>query len=174
MTLFDEFNPEIFQKLFCDNHNHHIIKNLYIEKNKTISNEMDKDFAQANNYTEFIRHRSSILYYIQECYKLLNIEHSYVEVDTISINDISKLKDFVVKNKKDIQIAFNMTCSRDVDIIKNIYSKWSNANFKTIYKDKLKKKLSHYQIKEPEINKNLYDKLKLQNKSFELKGICYI
>ena len=67
-----------------------------------------------------------------------------------------------------------MTCSRDVDIIKHIYSKWSNTDLKPIYKDKLKKKLSHYQITQPEINKNLYDKLKLKTKSLELDGTCYI
>ena len=137
--LFNKFEPEIFHKLYCDSYNKHIIKNLYAEKNKTILDEMVEDITQSNGYAEFIRHRSSKLYYIQECNKLLNIEHSNVEVETISIEDISGLKDFVIKNKKDIQIAYNMTCSRDVDIINNIYSKWSNTDFMTIYKDKLKK-----------------------------------
>jgi len=68
----------------------YIIKNLYAEKNKTILDEMVEDITQSNGYAEFIRHRSSKLYYIQECNKLLNIEHSNVEVETISIEDIKK------------------------------------------------------------------------------------
>tara|TARA_Y100000992_G_scaffold74209_1_gene46841 strand:+ start:282 stop:1337 length:1056 start_codon:yes stop_codon:yes gene_type:complete len=158
MTLFNKFNPKIFHKLFCDDKNKHIIVNLYIEKNKTNLDEMYKDITQANRYTEFMRDIGSKLYYIKECNKLLNIEHSNVEVESISIEDIKGLKDFVKENKKDIQIAFNMTCSREFDIIKNIYSKWSGTIIKLYYKGK-QKRPHHYQITQPEINKNLYDKL---------------
>ena len=174
MTFFDEFNPEIFEKLFRNTYNIHIIKNLYTEKNRTIVDEFTKDLQHATNYVEYIKHRSSKLFHIEECNKILNIEHSNVEVDSISQEDFSKIKIYVEKNKKDIQIAFNITCHRDIDIIKNMYSKWSGANIKTVYKDKLNKKISHYEIKQPEINKNLYDKLILRHNSSELTGTCQI
>ena len=171
--MFNKFDPKIFYKLYCDNYNKHVIKNLYAEKNKTILDEMVEDITQSNGYAEFIRHRSSKLYYIQECNKLWNIEHSNVEVETISIEDIKKVKNFVQENKKDIQIAFEIKCLREIDIIKNIYSKWSGTIIKCIEKGK-QKRPDYYQITQPEINKNLYEKLKLKTKSLKLNGTCYI
>jgi hypothetical protein len=169
-TYFNEFDPKIFHKLYCNNHSKYIIDNLYAEKNNALKDLKEKDIKQASHYAEFIRHRSSKLYYIQECNKLLNIEHSNVEVESISIDVIEKVRKFVIKNIKNIQIAFNMKCSREFDIIKNIYSKWSGTIIKCIEKGK-QKRPDYYQITQPEINKNLYDKLKLKIK---LDGKCHI
>ena len=173
MTYFSDFNPEIFDKIYRDNYSVHIIRNLYAEKNKTILDVMNKDLAYANNYAEFIHHSSNKLYHIRNCNKLLNIDHSNMEVDYISINDFTKIKNYVKKNIKDIQIAFKITCQRDIDIIKNMYSKWSGTIIKCIEKGK-QKRPDYYKIQIPKLYKSLYGHLKLQEQPLLLQNKCYI